>query len=286
MPLSPLHAPTVRARGLMWGLTGALLLLPALAVAGKRPPAKGVAESVYDGDTFTLRDGTKVRVSGINTPELKPYEEFGIEARDAAREFLDDRILDLSYGSTAADGYGRAIAWVEVDGKSLQVELIRQGMGHVFLIPPIESEDVDALMQAQAEAKAANLGIWTLETYAGALHMTSFHANGPGDDNDNPNGEYIRACNVTQEPVNIAGYSITNAAGDRFTLPDLTVPAGHTVILRSGQGEDQTNPRDQLVAHLGSSGAVWHNRQDTATIWDADGNKVDERHHKSKSNNP
>jgi micrococcal nuclease len=265
---------------------GVALLLPALAVAGKRPPAKGVADSVYDGDTFTLRDGTKVRVSGINTPELKPYEEFGIESRDAAREFLDDRILELSYGSTAADGYGRAIAWVEVDGKSLQVELIRQGLGHVFLIPPIESEDVGALMEAQAEAKAANLGIWTLETYAGSLHMTSFHANGAGDDNENPNGEYIRACNVTQEPVNIAGFSITNAAGDRYPLPDLTVPAGHTVILRSGPGEHQTNPKYQLVAHLGSEGAVWHNRSDTATIWDAEGNKVDARVHKSKSNNP
>ena len=39
------------------------------------PIWKGV--SVYDGDTYTLADGNKIRLRGVNTPELKPAEDFG-----------------------------------------------------------------------------------------------------------------------------------------------------------------------------------------------------------------
>ena len=45
------------------------------------PPSHGRIISVYDGDTYTLSDGSKIRLRGVNTPELRPKEEFGIEAR-------------------------------------------------------------------------------------------------------------------------------------------------------------------------------------------------------------
>ena len=43
------------------------------------PPKQAVVVAVYDGDTFTLDTGQKVRLRGVNTPELRPPEEYGLE---------------------------------------------------------------------------------------------------------------------------------------------------------------------------------------------------------------
>lgn len=203
----------------LWGLSAAALATQDFAP----PPATGTVKSVYDGDTFTLSSGDKVRVSGVNTPELKPVEEYGVEARNAAEAFLMGKEVSLSYGGSSRDGYGRLIAWVEVDGRSLEEDLVEKGFAHVFLIPPVDVGDSDALLAAQTRAQAAKRGIWSTETYQGALHMTSFHANAPGDDRDNVNGEYIRACNITDKPLNVAGYRIADLSGNSYAFPTLSL---------------------------------------------------------------
>lgn len=262
----------------LWGVSTASLATEDFGP----PPAQASVKSVYDGDTFTLSGGDKVRVSGVNTPELKPVEEYGVEARNAAEAFLMGKEVSLTYGSSSRDGYGRLIAWVEVDGRSLEEELVEKGFAHVFLIPPLDVGDTPVLLAAQARAQAANRGIWSTQTYQGVLHMTSFHANAPGDDRDNVNGEYIRACNVTDKPLNVSGYRIADLSGNSFAFPAMTIPPGHTVKIKSGKGEHQTNPGEQLVLYLGSEGPIWNNKQDRATIYDKFGKVVDVRHHEVK----
>ena len=84
----------------MRALLTALLFASPLALAGGGPPPGGwplppessTVASVYDGDTVTLATGDKIRLRWVNTPELKPAEAYGIEARDAAKEFLTGEI--------------------------------------------------------------------------------------------------------------------------------------------------------------------------------------------------
>jgi endonuclease YncB( thermonuclease family) len=238
--------------------------------------------SVYDGDTFTLANGDKVRLAGVNTPELRPPEPYGIEARDSAEGFLQRGDIEL-IGAGNRDAYGRVLAAAEVDGHSLTEHLLRQGMGHLFLIPPVGQElDVPALLAAQQLAQAENLGIWSTERYQGALHITSFHANASGDDRENVNGEYMRICNISGEPINVDGYRITDAGRGNWVLPSLTIPAGHTVKVHSGVGVNQIDPRDQLQIFLGSDYPIWNNRHDRATIYDRFGSISDVRVHESE----
>ncbi len=222
------------------------LLLPLLALVGAAlagPPTTASVVSVYDGDTFTLDTGDKVRLQWVNTPELRPAEPYGIEARDAAEAFLGDKPISLTYGAVLRDGYGRLLAAPQVEGRWLAEHLLEQGLGHLFLIPPVETTvDVDALLAAQEKARKANRGIWSTDRYQGALHITSFHANAAGDDRENVNGEYLRVCNVTGRPVNLDGYKIADASGSSWTLPGVIVPPGHTFKLHSGQGEHQADP--------------------------------------------
>lgn len=261
-----------------------LFLLSSLALAEDFPPAPNTAivVAVYDGDTFTLDTGDKVRLAGANTPELRPKEEFGIEARDSATYLLLNKKVSLSYGAVQRDGYGRLIASVKQDDVDTATHLIEQGYAHVFLIPP-ETLDPKPMLEAQKKAKEAKKGIWSIRRYQSNLHMTSFHANGIGDDNKNPNGEYLRVCNIATEPVNIKGYYITDISRNKFEFPDLTIPAGHTVKIFSGKGKHQTDPAKQLEIYLGSDQGLWNNEHDKATIYSPDGEVQDSREHKPKS---
>ena len=258
-------------------------LLIALASAQEAAPRTGRVVSVYDGDTFTLDTGDKVRVMWINTPELKPPEDYGVEARDAAASFLSGGTLSLSYGASERDGYGRLLGEVSVGGRWLAVELVERGLAHVFLIPPVGPETpVDELLAAQGRARAARRGIWSTERYQGTVHITSFHANADGDDRENVNGEYLRVCNVTTEPLSLDGYRITDASGSSWLLPPVVLPPGHTVAIHSGIGQGNSNPEEQLTIYLGSEVPIWNNDYDRATLYDRYGRVMDAREHKPK----
>lgn len=262
------------------------LLLPLLALGAAlaAPPQTASVVSVYDGDTFTLDTGDKVRLQWINTPELRPSEPYGIEARDAAEAFLGDKPLQMTYGAVERDSYGRLLGAPQVDGKWLAEHLLEQGLGHVFLIPPVgNAVDVEILLAAQERARGANRGIWSTDRYQGALHITSFHANASGDDRENVNGEYLRVCNVTGRPVNLDGFRIADASGNSWTLPSLILPAGHTFKLHSGVGEHQTDPKSQLAVYLGNQSPIWNNKYDRAVLYDRYGRVLDAREHAPKS---
>lgn len=265
-------------------LSLALLVIPAAlaqdppAPVEAPPPDTATVLRVYDGDTLTIHTGDPVRLRWVNTPELRPLEPFAEEAREVAVTFVSGKQIMLAYANPLRDGYNRLIADIVVEGRSLEAALLERGLAHVMLLPPVE-DNLDHLFEAQKRARAARLGIWSTVDYQGTLHITSFHANGAGNDRADPNVEYLRVCNITEEPLSLRGYSITNARGQRFEFPDLTVPAGHTVKVHSGKGATQADPLRQLEIFLGSDHPIWNNSHDLATIRDAQGQVVDERLH-------
>lgn len=267
-----------------------LLALTALCLAGEPAkkeyppiPKEATVVKVYDGDTLTLENGDKVRLRWVNTPELKPAEDFGIDAREATKAFALNKKVTLVFdGEDARDGYGRILAGVRLaDGSDLSIYLAERGLGHVFVIPP-DSEDLTKLYEAQAKAKASKLGIWSTDRYAGTLHITSFHANGAGDDSDFVNGEYVRVCNVGATEVDLSGYAIKDSDGNQWQLPALNLPIGHTVKIHSGKGTNLGSPSEQITAYLQSDTPIWDNDGDEVTIVDGQGKVVDHRVHEVK----
>jgi micrococcal nuclease len=247
-----------------------------------KAPTRGRIVNVYDGDTMTLESGDKIRLRWVNTPELRPAEDYGIEAREAAKVLIMGREVDLELGPVKRDGYGRLIAAISVDGKDLSTSLIEQGLAHLFIIPP-DNTDHTARIAAQNKARKAGRGIWSSERYKGVLHITSFHANAPGDDRENINGEYLRVCNVSDRPVDIDGFRITEQSGQSWLLPALLLPAGHTFKIHSGRGTNQTDPTSQLSVFLGSESPIWNNSRDRATLYDRHGRVIDSRNHATQS---
>ncbi|MEC9391045.1 MAG: lamin tail domain-containing protein [Myxococcota bacterium] len=267
-------------------LTLLLLLLvtpPSGAAAPETPvPAQGRVVDVYDGDTLTLASGDKIRLRWVNTPELRPKEDYGIEAREAARSLVLGRMVTLKPGPVARDGYGRIIAGIEVDGIDLSTHLLSLGLAHLFLIPPDDANH-DERREAQTKARLAGRGIWSTDRYRGVLHITSFHANADGDDRANVNGEYLRIANVSDRPVDLDGFRIAEQAGRSWVLPAMLIPPGHTFKLHSGNGDNQSDPQRQLAVFLNSDVPIWNNTRDRATVYDRHGRVVDSRLHAPKN---
>lgn len=119
---------------------------------------------VYDGDTVMLQGGERVRLLGINTPEVessKRREEPGGEAaRRWLKEALDGKKVRLETGVTSRDKYGRLLAHLFLDdGGHINLELVEQGLAIANIHPP-ELKYTQSLLQAQQRAEQAGRGIW------------------------------------------------------------------------------------------------------------------------------
>ncbi|MFD2231698.1 thermonuclease family protein [Alkalimarinus sediminis] len=126
---------------------------------------------VVDGDTIWLQDGRKVRLIGVNAPELgkkgRQSEPFSVLAKQRLIELVgDSALIYLKVGEEAKDRYGRLLAHVFTHkGVSAEVVLVREGLGFAIAIPPNIAMQ-DCLRQAQIEARTARRGVWNDVYYA------------------------------------------------------------------------------------------------------------------------
>ncbi|WP_036728993.1 thermonuclease family protein [Peptoniphilus mikwangii] len=79
-----------------------------------------VIKTVIDGDTVILENGDKIRIIGINTPEIGKKEElYGIEAKEFAEKILLNKKIYLEKDKKYFDKYGRKLRyiWLEIPEK-------------------------------------------------------------------------------------------------------------------------------------------------------------------------
>ena len=122
---------------------------------------------VIDGDTVELADGRRVRLIGIDTPEIgyrgAPSEPFAELARDRLRELLAPGGVRLQAGVEAEDRYGRALAHLfAVDGSNVEARLLADGLGMALVMPP--NLALWRCQQAAEEsARRLGLGLWSTD---------------------------------------------------------------------------------------------------------------------------
>lgn len=97
---------------------------------------------VYDGDTIRLTDGRKVRLIGIDTPELghdgKPDQPLAKQAKERLERLAKPYLkVQLRYDEQRRDSYGRTLAHVFLrDGTNVQRDLLSSGLATVIAVPP------------------------------------------------------------------------------------------------------------------------------------------------------
>ncbi len=122
-------------------------------------------ERVVDGDTLLLVGGARVRLQGIDTPETvkpdHPVEPWGPEASAFTREFVAGGTVRLQFGLDRKDDYGRFLAFVWVDERLLNEELVRAGLATAEQGFSYSQSMKRRLVAAEREAQAAQRGIWS-----------------------------------------------------------------------------------------------------------------------------
>ncbi len=124
-----------------------ILALTALSVSAK--PQYGVLTiskviSVYDGDTFRvdinslppiLGQNIAIRVNGVDTPEIRGKCQQEKDLAIKARDFVSNKLLTaktITLTNIQRGKYFRIVASVLVDGVSLELALLKQGLAYKY----------------------------------------------------------------------------------------------------------------------------------------------------------
>ena len=124
---------------------------------------------VYDGDTVLLSDGRKIRLLGINTPEITHPRQLPQRGGEEARQWLTRKLLNtrirLEYDVETLDKYKRHLAHIFTEqGMHINVELVRLGYASTSIYPP-NLKYLEQLLVAEQHAEFNTLGLWQYVEY-------------------------------------------------------------------------------------------------------------------------
>jgi micrococcal nuclease len=142
-----------------------LLVLAGCGSSGSAEPTGRIEARVTrhaDGDTLSLSSVGKVRLIGVDTPEVYGAAEcFGREASAFVKRLLPvGARVEYTLGVERRDRYGRALAYVyTADGRLLNLLLVQRGYGQPLTIPP-NDRFADRFVAAARHARERRAGLW------------------------------------------------------------------------------------------------------------------------------
>ena len=116
-----------------------------------------VCTSIIDGDTFRLETGEKVRLIGIDAPELS--QPGGVLSREYLAHLILGNPITLERGSEDKDNYNRLLRFVYTGDLCINEEMIRQGYAEARYLP--ESPIRNYYLQLEMQAETARAGLWS-----------------------------------------------------------------------------------------------------------------------------
>ena len=105
------------------------------------------------------------RLVNIEAPETskkknEPFQPFSNKSTKYLASLVLNKSVEVkSYGT---DRYGRVLGVVFVDGKNVNLEIIKAGLAEVCRGKPAGGLDLKPYWNAETEAKKAGIGMWSL----------------------------------------------------------------------------------------------------------------------------
>jgi micrococcal nuclease len=146
-------------------LAVALALLLSVQAVSARTWRVGV-QAVLDGDTVILDGGERLRLRGIDAPEIargdKPGQHYCGQSRDRLFSLVTDQLLDLEKNELGRDRHGRLVGIARLaDGRMVNLIMIEEGAAFVYPHPSDKDRALaDRLLAAQNVAMGQGKGFW------------------------------------------------------------------------------------------------------------------------------
>lgn len=230
---------------------------------------------VSDGDSVradSAEGDLEVRLLGINAPEQD--ECFGDEAEAELQQLLDGADVSIHPWPPERDDFGRELGFLVADGVFVNLSLIETG--HVVARAQSDHGFEREFEEAEQNASAAGQGLWARDACGtptdAELVIVEVFENAPGDDRQNPNGEYVVIENVGDNTVNLADWAIRDeSTRHRHTFSSIEMAPGERVQLRTGCGDNDLNSDPMEIFWCDPEPPVWNNGGDTAFLLDPNG---------------
>ena len=119
---------------------------------------------VIDGDTFEINGGIKVRLIGVDTPEMKNKNKtvdcFAQEAKRKLETLIGGKEVVLVKDVSETDKYGRLLRYVYLGDEMINDTLIKEGYARISTFPP-DVKFKDQFLADERRAREANSGLWS-----------------------------------------------------------------------------------------------------------------------------
>ncbi len=130
-----------------------------------------------DGDTLVLESGERVRLIGIDTPEMhesnKLYrdaqrtkqdvstiQKLGRQAYEFTRNLVEGKRVSLEFDVEKYDRYKRLLAYVYLkDGTFVNAKIVEEGYASLMTYPP-NVKYADLFLKLYQEARQNQRGLW------------------------------------------------------------------------------------------------------------------------------
>jgi endonuclease YncB( thermonuclease family) len=125
-----------------------------------------VVQRVIDGDTVVLDSGEKVRLLGIDSPELHhpdyPVQKYGEEAKQYMKKRVEGKKVTLEYTVLDKyDKYNRLLAFIYLDGANVNSEMVKKGLAYASVNQYMSK--TKEFMVIENIARRFKVGIWETE---------------------------------------------------------------------------------------------------------------------------
>jgi len=127
-------------------------------------------EYIFDGDTFATTTGERIRLLGINAPEVTHGSErgqiMGTAATRALKSMIAGQTVRLTFDKERRDIYGRTLAQVwRHDGTWVNGEMVHLGWAHVYTFTP-NLHWAEKLLALERPARKQHRGIWNTRRFS------------------------------------------------------------------------------------------------------------------------
>lgn len=117
-----------------------------------------IVDYVVDGDTVELRSGERVRLIGINTPEMG--QSYSVEAKNKLKELIEGKEVVLEKDITDKDQYGRLLRYIWLGDALINLNMVKLGYANSYTYPP-DVKYQDQIVAAEKEAREKKIGLWS-----------------------------------------------------------------------------------------------------------------------------